>query len=212
MMQPWPRGDDEDLPSPEPVAALLALDQLRAERVPWWAAAWLADGRGGRATAELAGLDGRDMREVRDLLPDVFGELNVPVPGSAAAAATVAFAHLARLCLHGLAGEYRVVQKVEEIFTQNVSCWIDRNPVAWVPGVRDPAGMTLGMVKFFKPDKGYGAITSPELPAGFDAWVHFSAIEMDGYRCLEPGDQVEFDYEAAQQDSFRFVATRVRKL
>ena len=42
--------------------------------------------------------------------------------------------------------------------------------------------------------------------------MHFSAIEMEGYRSLEPGDQVEFDYEPAQQDSFRFVATRVRKL
>jgi cold shock protein len=72
--------------------------------------------------------------------------------------------------------------------------------------------MALGTIKFFKPDKGYGAITSAELPGGFDAWVHFSAIEMDGYRSLEAGDQVEFDYEAAQQDSFRFVATSVRKL
>nr|WP_307867699.1 hypothetical protein [Saccharothrix coeruleofusca] len=34
---------------------------------------------------------------------------------------------------------------------------------------------------------------------------------MDGFRALEAGDQVEFDYEAAQQDSFRFRATRVRK-
>jgi hypothetical protein len=30
------------------------------------------------------------------------------------------------------------------------------------------------------------------LPDGLDAWVHFSAIEMDGYRFLEAGDQVEF--------------------
>jgi cold shock protein len=72
--------------------------------------------------------------------------------------------------------------------------------------------MTRGTVKFFKAEKGYGAISSPELPEGRDAWVHFSAIHMDGYRYLEAGDEVEFDYEAAQQDSFRFVATRVRKL
>jgi CspA family cold shock protein len=72
--------------------------------------------------------------------------------------------------------------------------------------------MTQGTVKFYKEDKGYGAISSPDLPAGFDAWVHFSAIEMDGYRSLEVGDLVEFDYEQVQQDSFRFRATRVRKL
>jgi CspA family cold shock protein len=72
--------------------------------------------------------------------------------------------------------------------------------------------MAHGTVKFFKPDKGWGAVTSPELPDGFDAWVHFSAIEMDGYRSLNPGDPVEFDYEPAEQDSFRYVATRARKL
>jgi hypothetical protein len=35
---------------------------------------------------------------------------------------------------------------------------------------------------------------------------------MDGYRSLNAADSVEFDYESAGQDSFRFVATRVRKL
>jgi cold shock protein len=77
---------------------------------------------------------------------------------------------------------------------------------------RDPGVMARGTVKFFKADKGYGAIASPDLRDGLDAWAHFSAIEMDGYRFLEAGDQVEFGYEAAQQDSFRFVATWVRKL
>ncbi|WP_344867679.1 cold-shock protein [Amycolatopsis ultiminotia] len=72
--------------------------------------------------------------------------------------------------------------------------------------------MARGTVKFFRTEKGVGAIASPELPAGFDAWVHFSAIEMDGFRTLDEGDQVEFEYRAAEQDSFRFVATRVRKL
>jgi CspA family cold shock protein len=48
--------------------------------------------------------------------------------------------------------------------------------------------MAHGTVKFFKPDKGWGAITSPDLPDGSGAWVHFSAIEMDGYRSLNAGD------------------------
>lgn len=86
------------------------------------------------------------------------------------------------------------------------------NPVAPSAGVRQAAVMAHGSVKFFKAEKGWGAISSPELPEGFDAWVHFSTIEMDGYRALETGDQVEFTYEEAQQDSFRFRATRVRKL
>lgn len=72
--------------------------------------------------------------------------------------------------------------------------------------------MALGTVKFFKSEKGWGAIASPDLPDGFDAWVHFSAIEVDGFRSLEEGDRVEFEYEAARQDSFRFRATSVRRL
>jgi CspA family cold shock protein len=69
-----------------------------------------------------------------------------------------------------------------------------------------------GIVKFFRPDKGWGAISSDDLPVGRDAWVHFSVIEGDGYRSLQEGDVVDFDFEAAVQDSFRFRATRVSKL
>ncbi len=72
--------------------------------------------------------------------------------------------------------------------------------------------MATGVVKFYKAEKGWGAISSPELPDGLDAFVHFSDIEAEGYRAFEQGDQVDFDYEAAQQDSFRFRATRARRL
>jgi CspA family cold shock protein len=72
--------------------------------------------------------------------------------------------------------------------------------------------MAQGAVKFFKPEKGWGAISSPELPAEHDAFVHFSVIEADGFRTLAAGDQVDFDYVPARQDSFRYVATRARKI
>ena len=72
--------------------------------------------------------------------------------------------------------------------------------------------MAREFVKFFKPDKGWGAITSDALPEGSDAWVHFSVIESDGYRALDAGDVVDFDYEPAHQDSFLFRATRARRL
>lgn len=71
--------------------------------------------------------------------------------------------------------------------------------------------MVFGMVKFFKSDKGWGAISSAALPTGHDAFVHFSVIEADGYRAFEVGDEVDFDFEPAIQDSFRFIATRARK-
>lgn len=76
----------------------------------------------------------------------------------------------------------------------------------------DASRVTIGTVKFFRADKGWGAISSPDIPDGSDAWVHFSVIAMDGFRELAAGDHVEFSYEQAQQDSFRYRATVVRKL
>lgn len=45
-----------------------------------------------------------------------------------------------------------------------------------------------------------------------DAWVHFSVIETDGFATVKDGDEVDFDYEAAHQDSFRYRATRVLRV
>jgi CspA family cold shock protein len=50
--------------------------------------------------------------------------------------------------------------------------------------------MTVGTVKWFNADKGYGFI-APE--SGEDVFVHFSAIQSTGYRSLDEGQVVEFD-------------------
>ena len=50
--------------------------------------------------------------------------------------------------------------------------------------------MTVGTVKWFNAEKGYGFI-SPE--SGEDVFVHFSAIQAAGYRSLDEGQAVEFD-------------------
>ncbi|MFH0766620.1 MAG: cold shock domain-containing protein [Bacillota bacterium] len=47
-----------------------------------------------------------------------------------------------------------------------------------------------GVVKWFDADKGYGFISSAD---GKDIFVHFSAIQTEGYKTLAEGDQVEFD-------------------
>ncbi len=52
--------------------------------------------------------------------------------------------------------------------------------------------MEKGTVKWFNGSKGYGFITREE---GEDAFVHFNAIEGDGYKSLDEGDQVQFEIE-----------------
>ena len=50
----------------------------------------------------------------------------------------------------------------------------------------------VGTIKWFNPAKGYGFIGRDD---GQDVFVHYSAIQMDGYKTLKEGDRVEFSVE-----------------
>ena len=50
--------------------------------------------------------------------------------------------------------------------------------------------MALGTVKWFNEAKGFGFISQE---GGEDVFVHFSAIQMDGFKTLAEGDRVEFE-------------------
>lgn len=54
------------------------------------------------------------------------------------------------------------------------------------------ADRITGTVKWFNASKGYGFIAHD---GGKDVFVHFSAIQGDGYRNLNEGEQVEFSIE-----------------
>jgi len=58
------------------------------------------------------------------------------------------------------------------------------------------AFMTVGIVKWFNADKGYGFITPDE---GNDVFVHFSAIQGNGFKSLAEGDKVEFEIVQGQK-------------
>ncbi|CAN5629096.1 cold-shock protein CspD [soil metagenome] len=50
--------------------------------------------------------------------------------------------------------------------------------------------MAEGTVKWFNNDKGYGFISQTD---GEDVFVHFSAIQSEGYKSLEEGQSVQFE-------------------
>ncbi|GEN49275.1 cold-shock protein [Ligilactobacillus pobuzihii] len=52
--------------------------------------------------------------------------------------------------------------------------------------------MEQGTVKWFNADKGYGFITRED---GSDVFVHFSAIQAEGFKTLDEGQHVTFDVE-----------------
>lgn len=56
--------------------------------------------------------------------------------------------------------------------------------------------MQTGTVKWFNAEKGFGFITGED---GKDVFVHFSAIQGDGFKTLEEGQSVTFDVEEGQR-------------
>ena len=66
--------------------------------------------------------------------------------------------------------------------------------------------MATGTVKWFNAEKGYGFI---EVKGQEDVFVHYSAIEGDGFKTLEEGQAVSFDVEEGQKGP---QAANVRKL
>lgn len=53
--------------------------------------------------------------------------------------------------------------------------------------------MNKGTVKWFNAEKGYGFISNDD--GGEDVFVHFSAIQADGYKTLTEGQKVTYDTE-----------------
>jgi cold shock protein len=64
-----------------------------------------------------------------------------------------------------------------------------------------------GVVEFFKDDKGFGFIRPDD--GGKDVFVHHSSIQMDGFKSLKRGDQVEFEIQEDPKGPRAASVTRV---
>lgn len=67
--------------------------------------------------------------------------------------------------------------------------------------------MAEGKVKWFNPEKGYGFISQDD---GEDLFVHFSEIQMDGFKTLDEGQSVTFDITTGQNGKLQ--ASNVSKI
>lgn len=68
--------------------------------------------------------------------------------------------------------------------------------------------MNNGTVKWFNEGKGFGFISNDN--GGEDVFVHFSAIQSNGFRTLQEGQKVAFDTEADPKDRKKMRAVNVR--
>ena len=67
--------------------------------------------------------------------------------------------------------------------------------------------MNNGTVKWFNESKGYGFISNDE--GGDDVFVHFSAINVDGFKTLAEGQKVTYDTEPDPKNSQKLRAVNV---
>jgi len=66
--------------------------------------------------------------------------------------------------------------------------------------------MVKGKVKFFDAKKGFGFITSED---GSDVFVHFSAIQGDGYKTLDENQEVEFEVQDGDRGKQAIKVTKI---
>jgi len=66
--------------------------------------------------------------------------------------------------------------------------------------------MEQGTVKWFSSSKGYGFLTKD---SGGDIFVHFSAIQGEGFKSLKEGDKVEFEIEQTEKGEQAINVTKI---
>jgi CspA family cold shock protein len=87
--------------------------------------------------------------------------------------------------IHGVAlASFRAFSAFKKIFTPRAGGENHHE------GTRGTMAQYKGTVKWFNNAKGYGFLGRDDGP---DVFVHYSSIQLDGYKSLKEGDEVEFD-------------------
>jgi CspA family cold shock protein len=85
-----------------------------------------------------------------------------------------------------------------------LAAWPDRAPREHGGHQQQGVAMATGKVKWFNDQKGFGFIADDK--GGEDVFVHFSAVQGDGFKSLKEGQTVEYDAEPSNKG---LKATRV---
>ncbi len=72
--------------------------------------------------------------------------------------------------------------------------------------MHDRGVTTVGNVRLWRDEEGWGVIDSPDTPGG--CWTHFSVVAISGYKSLAAGQWVVVEWETAEQDGFSYRAVR----
>ncbi|MEO7753721.1 MAG: cold shock domain-containing protein [Terracoccus sp.] len=67
--------------------------------------------------------------------------------------------------------------------------------------------VTVAVVRVWHADDGWGVVDCPQTPGG--CWVHFSNVQVAGYRALTVGQHVDLEWEEPGQDGFAYRAVTV---
>ena len=67
--------------------------------------------------------------------------------------------------------------------------------------------VTVAVVRVWHADDGWGVVDCPQTPGG--CWVHFSNVQVAGYRALAVGQHVDLEWEEPGQDGFAYRAVTV---
>jgi CspA family cold shock protein len=81
-------------------------------------------------------------------------------------------------------------------FPKQLLAGISHDARSTMQGRQEPVAQYKGKVKWFNNAKGYGFIGRDDGP---DVFVHYSSIQLDGYKTLKEGDDVEFDIVQGQK-------------